>query len=180
MGLLFREFHPSLPLARSSSSVQSPVGSQHPFGSGIGPIQPVMDSRRLSAAGLRFLRHPLPAGGLGHSYEWLTVLARTPSGLPRFAMVGEAADVGVLSAAWASGIRIRFVGRNRFGTVRRDGVSSPKQSRCHPLSGAIPNATSTEDSRSSPYQPYPCPDVSLVAGYSSLGFTLCFIPHRCR
>ena len=39
----------------------SPVARQHPFGSGMSPIQQLMISLCLSAAGLRFLQHPTPA-----------------------------------------------------------------------------------------------------------------------
>ena len=39
---------------------RSPVGSQRPFRLANGPIQPVMNSRRLSTAGVRLLRHPIP------------------------------------------------------------------------------------------------------------------------
>ena len=42
----------------------SPVARQHPFRLGISPIQRVMDSPCLSAAGLRFLQPPVPAEGL--------------------------------------------------------------------------------------------------------------------
>ena len=44
-----------------SSMAGSPVARQHPFGLGISPIQQVMGSLYLSAAGLRFLQHPVPA-----------------------------------------------------------------------------------------------------------------------
>ena len=39
----------------------SPVARQHPFGSGMSPIQQLMISLCLSTAGLRFLQHPTPA-----------------------------------------------------------------------------------------------------------------------
>jgi len=164
----------------SSSSVQSPVGSQRPFGPGMCPIQPVMYSRRLSATGLRLFRHPLPVGELGLPCGRLTGSPRTPSGLPRSAIVGDTADLGVPSAAWALGIRNRSIRSAGFLAALRGGLSLPKQSRCHPLSGAIPNATSSRDSCSSPCQPHPRPDFPLVTGYWSLGFILSFTPHRCR
>lgn len=42
----------------------SPVARRHPFGLGTGPVRRVMDSLRLSAAGIRFLPPPAPAEGL--------------------------------------------------------------------------------------------------------------------
>ena len=42
----------------------SPVARQHPFGLGRSPIQRLMISLCLSAAGLRFLQPPTPAEGL--------------------------------------------------------------------------------------------------------------------
>ena len=42
----------------------SPVARQHPFGSGMSPIQQVMSTPCLSAAGVRLLQLPIPAEGL--------------------------------------------------------------------------------------------------------------------
>ncbi len=44
------------------------VARQHPFGLGIGPIQQLMVSLCLSAAGLRFLQPPVPAEDLALPY----------------------------------------------------------------------------------------------------------------
>ena len=63
-----------------------PASRLHPFGLGIRPIRPVMISGFLSADGFRFLRHPLPTGGLGFPYGSLTgwlFTNQTPLGLPR-------------------------------------------------------------------------------------------------
>jgi hypothetical protein len=56
-----------------------------PFRGGQSPIQPVMPSRCLSAAGLRFLDRPLPTGAFSRPYGWLTDRSQTPVGLPRSA-----------------------------------------------------------------------------------------------
>ena len=49
------------------------------------PIQPVMYSRCLSAAGLRFLEHPIPTGDFRHSCVRPTDCRQTPLGFPRSA-----------------------------------------------------------------------------------------------
>ncbi len=67
---------------------QSPVGSQRPFGLAIWPIQPVMNSRCLSATGIRLLRHPIPSEEFHLAYAWPTRLQQaiwTSLGLPRSA-----------------------------------------------------------------------------------------------
>jgi len=58
-----------------------------PFRVGYGPIQPVMNSRRLSAAGIRFSQHPLPTGGIVLPYGWTTGQIQTPLGLSCSALV---------------------------------------------------------------------------------------------
>ena len=55
-----RQNKPSL----SRPMTSSPVARQHPFGSGMSPIQQLMVSLCLSAAGLRFLQPPTPAEDL--------------------------------------------------------------------------------------------------------------------
>ena len=52
-----RQNRPSLPPPMTGP----PVARQHPFGLGIAPIQRLMVSSCLSAAGLRFLQPPVPA-----------------------------------------------------------------------------------------------------------------------
>ena len=59
-----RQNKPSLPRPMTGS----PVARQHPFGLGIGPIQQLMVSPCLSAAGLRFLQPPTPAEDLTLPY----------------------------------------------------------------------------------------------------------------
>src|SRR3989442_8016732 len=56
-----------------------------PFQVGQCPIQPVMASRCLSAAGLRFLDHPVPTGDFRHPCVRPTDLSQTPLGFPRSA-----------------------------------------------------------------------------------------------
>jgi hypothetical protein len=69
-GSLFaRRLHRRAPPVLSG---RSPVGSRHPVGTAQWPIRPVRASRCLSAAGVRFLRHPLPAGGFGLPHGRLT------------------------------------------------------------------------------------------------------------
>ena len=57
-----------------------------PFQVGQGPIQPVMTSRCLSAAGLRFLEHPVPTGDFRRSCVRPTDGRQTPLGFPRSAL----------------------------------------------------------------------------------------------
>ena len=52
-----RQNKPSLPRPMADP----PVARQHPFGLGISPIQQLMFSLCLSAAGIRFLQPPVPA-----------------------------------------------------------------------------------------------------------------------
>ena len=52
-----RQNKPSLPRPMADP----PVARQHPFGSGMSPIQQLMISLCLSAAGIRFLQPPVPA-----------------------------------------------------------------------------------------------------------------------
>jgi len=56
-----------------------------PFQVGQYPIQPVMASRCLSAAGVRFLDHPVPTGGFCRSCVRPTDHRQTPLGFPRSA-----------------------------------------------------------------------------------------------
>jgi hypothetical protein len=56
-----------------------------PFEVGYRPIQPVMTSRCLSAAGLRFLDHPVPTGDFRRSCVRPPDLGQTPLGFPRSA-----------------------------------------------------------------------------------------------
>ena len=77
-------FRPALPRSLLKSSLvdhQSEVSTL--AGWSKRPIQPVMDSRRLSAAGIRFLRFPLPTGELGLPCGWLTDFS-DPSGFTTF------------------------------------------------------------------------------------------------
>ena len=61
----------------------SPVARQHPFGSGMSPIQQLMISLYLSAAGLRFLQHPTPAEELALPSGRVTgPVGQTAPGLP--------------------------------------------------------------------------------------------------
>ena len=73
-----RQNKPSLPRPMTGS----PVARQHPFGLGIGPIQQLMVSPCLSAAGLRFLQPPVPAEDLTLPCGRVTDLCQTSSGLP--------------------------------------------------------------------------------------------------
>src|SRR5262249_14999122 len=56
-----------------------------PFRVGYGPIRPVMTSRCLSAAGLRFLDHPVPTEDFRRSCVRPTDCRQTPGGFPRSA-----------------------------------------------------------------------------------------------
>jgi hypothetical protein len=56
-----------------------------PFRVGYNPIQPIMSSRCLSAAGLRFLDLPSPSGISGHPYGGRTDRGQIPGGLSRSA-----------------------------------------------------------------------------------------------
>ena len=56
----------------------SPVARQHPFGLGMSPIQQVMSSPCLSAAGIRFLQRPVPAAGLAFPCGRVTGLTARP------------------------------------------------------------------------------------------------------
>jgi hypothetical protein len=56
-----------------------------PFRVGQCPIQPVMPSRCLSAAGLRFVDHPVPTEDFRRSYVWPTDRGQTSLGFPRSA-----------------------------------------------------------------------------------------------
>jgi len=105
----------------ASSSVISPVPSQPPFGVGIHPIQPV--SRCLSAAGLRFLGHRLPAGEFSLPCGWLTI-----TGPHRGYYVSherETIGVGVLYAAGAWCPIIPSVKEKEYSTGRSVLCSCP-------------------------------------------------------
>ena len=65
----------------------SPVARQHPFGLGRSPIQQVMGSLCLSAAGLRFLQLPTPAEALAFPCGRVTDLRQTSTGLSCSAFV---------------------------------------------------------------------------------------------
>ena len=65
----------------------SPVARQHPFGSGMSPIQQLMISLCLSAAGLRFLQPPTPAEELALPRGRVTDLRQTSTGLSCFAFI---------------------------------------------------------------------------------------------
>lgn len=130
---------------------QLPVGSQRPFELGTGPIQPIMNSRCLSAAGFRLFRHPIPPGDFRFTYDPPTGLlraARTSWGLPRSAIAGDAIGLGALSAAWALGIRVRQPGNCGF---------LPKALGISQLAQGLPNATSTKDSLSFAMPIFPWP-----------------------
>jgi hypothetical protein len=64
-----------------------PASRLHSFEFGICPIRPVITSRCLSAGGIRFLKHPIPAEELTLPCGWATGLAvaldQTSSGLSR-------------------------------------------------------------------------------------------------
>ena len=144
-------FSPILVAFFSNAFGQLPVGSQRPFGLGIGPIQPIMDSRCLSAAGIRLLRHPIPPGDFRFTCDPPTGLlqaARTSWGLPRSAIAGDAIGLGALSAAWALGIRVRQPGNCGF---------LPKALGISQLAQGLPNATSTKDSLSFAMPIFPWP-----------------------
>ena len=55
-----------------------------PFRGRQSPIQPVMTSRCLSAAGVRFLDRPLPTGAFGRPYGWRTDRSQLPIGVATF------------------------------------------------------------------------------------------------
>ena len=67
------------------SSSEASCSTSAPFQVGQCPIQPVMTSRCLSAAGFRFLEHPIPTEDFRRSCVWPTDLGQTPLGFPRSA-----------------------------------------------------------------------------------------------
>jgi hypothetical protein len=67
------------------STREAACSTSAPFQVGQCPIQPVMTSRCLSAAGLRFLEHPVPTEDFRRSYVRPTDLSQTPLGFPRSA-----------------------------------------------------------------------------------------------
>jgi hypothetical protein len=67
------------------STREAPCSMSAPFQVGNIPIQPVMASRCLSAAGLCFLEHPLPTEDFRRSYVRPTDCRQTPVGFPRSA-----------------------------------------------------------------------------------------------
>ena len=71
----------SKPLPRSSG--ETPAPRLRPFRLVNGPIRRVMISPCLSAAGIRFWEHPVPAGGLYLPYGWPTadLIAADPIGV---------------------------------------------------------------------------------------------------
>ena len=70
-------------IVRSFRSFTRPASA--PFQVGYCPIQPVMASRCLSAAGLRFLDRPIPTEDFRRSCVWPTDLDQTSLGFPRSA-----------------------------------------------------------------------------------------------
>lgn len=80
--LVAQLFHPcSEPSILISSGTT--CSKSAPFRVGYHPIHRVMVSPGLSAGGLRFFEHPLPARELGWSYDSLS-LVRHPVGLTRY------------------------------------------------------------------------------------------------
>ena len=77
------------------------------FRIGYCPIQPVMLSRRLSAAGIRFSQHPLPTGELAVPRGSVTGQGQTPLGLSCSAFV-RSERVRCLLYAGAYGARAGF------------------------------------------------------------------------
>ena len=67
------------------SSSEASCSTSAPFQVGQCPIQPVMPSRCLSAAGLRFLEHPVPTEDFRRSYVRPTDPRQTSVGFPRSA-----------------------------------------------------------------------------------------------
>jgi hypothetical protein len=68
------------------SSREASCSTSAPFQVGYDPIQPVMPSRCLSAAGLRFLEHPLPTEDFRRAYVRPTDCHQTSLGFPRSAL----------------------------------------------------------------------------------------------
>jgi len=76
----------SQPLGGFTFSIsEAPCSTSAPFQVRQCPIQPVMTSRCLSAAGLRFLEHPIPPEDFRHPCVWPTDRGQTPLGFPRSA-----------------------------------------------------------------------------------------------
>lgn len=141
---------------------RSPVGSQHPCGLVSKPIQPVMDSRRLSAAGIRFLRLPLPTGDFGLPCGWLTDFS-DPSGITTFHNSRRnnwfrclLYCVGLVSTS--------SVRQNWFHFLLGESKSCPNTLVTTIFPRLIPNAASTKDSSSSPCQFFPGPGVPVWFG----------------
>ena len=67
------------------SSSETSCSTSAPFQVGQCPIQPVMTSRCLSAAGFRFLEHPMPTEDFRRSYVRPTDPRQTSVGFPRSA-----------------------------------------------------------------------------------------------
>jgi len=86
-----------------------PVPRQHPFGLGINHIQPVMNSRCLSAAGFCFLEHPFPTEEFCHPYGWLTEVFFRPHWGYHVSHHGDLTGKGALSTpgSWCPKIQER-------------------------------------------------------------------------
>lgn len=79
-------------------------------------------SRCLSAASLRFLDHPAPAGALGLPHGWLTLSCETPSGFLRSA---RWRDDGGGCPLYADPDRVSHVRGLRFQTLPGEWVAPP-------------------------------------------------------
>jgi hypothetical protein len=92
------------PLGNCTLSVgEASCSTSAPFWVGDNPIQPVMYFCCLSAAGIRFLEHPIPTGDFCRPYGWLTEIFRPRWGY-HVPHLGAATGVGALSTPGFIGV----------------------------------------------------------------------------
>ncbi len=130
------------------ASVSSPAPSQPPFSVGIRPIQPVMHSRRLSAAGFRLLGHLLLAEDFRPLCSRPTRLRWTSSRLSRSAPI-EIQTGWVPSILRGRGVRAES--RVLLGSLTQN-------CRVNHPSATFNDGASTKIHLRSPVRSFPCPD----------------------